>query len=146
MSKSPTERVSNFISRKAPLWQRRMGLDHWDIEHVFLDSFYGDDGEEDFKVTAVTESRWQYMQARIKWYLPSAVRHGNEELEKVLVHELCHVLLAPEQALIDTKTHHDITRNQMVGTDVDALWERNYENLELATEMTTRAVMAGWAE
>ena len=146
MPQKPTDRVSAFISKKAPLWQRRMGLDHWDIEHVFLDSFYGDDGEEDFKVTAITESRWQYMQARIKWYLPSAVRHGDAELEKVLVHELSHVLLAPEQALVDTKTHHDTSNTSLLATEADALWERNYEHLELATEMVTRAVMAGWQE
>ena len=84
------------------------------------------------------------MQGKIKWYLPSAVRHSNEYLERVLVHELCHVLLSPEQALIDTKTHHDITHNQYLGVEADALWERNYENLELATEMATRAILAGW--
>lgn len=146
MSKNPTDRVVSLISRKSGLWQARMGLTHWEIEQVFLDSFYGDDGEEDFKVTAITESRWQYMQARIKWYLPSAVRHSDDELEKVLVHELCHVLLAPEQALIDTKTHHDVTHSQMLGSEADALWERNYEHLELATEMATRAIMAGWSK
>lgn len=146
MGTQPTDRVKAHISRLAPKWQKRMNLLHWDIEHVFLDSFYGDDGDEDFKVTAITESRWQYMQAKIKWYLPSAVRHGDKELEKVLVHELCHVLLAPEQALIDTKTHHDITHTQMLGSEADALWERNYEHLELATEMVTRAIMAGWED
>lgn len=145
-AKNPTDRVSAFITKKAALWQTRMGLDHWEIDHVFLDTFYGDDGDEDFKVTAITESRWQYMQAKIKWYMPSAVRHDDDELEKVLVHELCHVLLAPEQALVDTKTHHSVSSSQFTGFEADALWERNYENLELATEMTTRAVMAGWRE
>ena len=144
MTQRPTDRVASFISKKAPVWQTRMGLDHWHIEHVFLDSYHGDDGEEDFKVTAITESRWQYMQARVKWYLPSAARHDNDELEKVLVHELSHVLLAPEQALIDTKTHHDVSNVSLLATEADALWERNYEHLELATEMVTRAVMAGW--
>jgi len=123
-----------------------MHLNHWVIEHVFIDSYYDDTSGEDFKVTAITESRWQYMQARIKWYLPSAVRHNNDELEKVLVHELCHVLLSPEQALIDTKTTHDTYHSHFLGSDADALWERNYEHLELATEMATKAIMAGWEE
>lgn len=146
MSRSPNERVENLIIRLAPKWQKRMGLTHWEINHVFIDSFYEDDGQEDFKVTAITESRWQYMQARIKWYVPSASRHDDEELEKTLVHELCHVLLAPEQALIDTKTSHDTYHSHFLGSDADALWERNYEHLELATEMVTRAVMAGWKD
>lgn len=146
MPKDPTLRVISVINQNAPKWQRRMGLMHWDIEHVFIDSFYDDTTGEDFKVTAITESRWQYMQARIKWYLPSAVRHDNDVLEKVLVHELCHVLLAPEQSLIDTKTTNDIYHSHALGPDADALWERNYEHLELATEMATKAIMAGWED
>ena len=86
MPKDPTLRVVSVINQNATKWQRRMGLMHLDIEHVFIDSFYDDTTGEDFKVTAITESRWQYMQARIKWYLPSAVRHDNDVLEKVLVH------------------------------------------------------------
>jgi hypothetical protein len=146
VSKNPTDRVISSVSKNANKWQRRMGLMHWDIEHVFIDSYYDDSSGEDFKVTAITESRWQYMQARIKWYLPSAVRHSNDELEKVLVHELCHVLLAPEQALIDTKTTNDLYHSHSLGSDADALWERNYEHLELATEMATKAIMAGWED
>ena len=146
MSKNPTDRVIATVNKNAPKWQRRMHLNHWVIEHVFIDSYYDDTSGEDFKVTAITESRWQYMQARIKWYLPSAVRHNNDELEKVLVHELCHVLLSPEQALIDTKTTHDTYHSHFLGSDADALWERNYEHLELATEMATKAIMAGWEE
>lgn len=143
-TKPPVDRVETYIRKIASKWQTRMGLNHWEIEHVFLDSFYGDDSPEDFKVTAITESRWQYMQARIKWYTPSAVRHGDEELEKILVHELCHVLLAPEQCLVDTKTSHDVAHSQYLGSEADALWERNYEHLELSTEMAARAIMAGW--
>jgi hypothetical protein len=146
MPKDPALRVKNVVNQNAPKWQRRMGLMHWDIEHVFIDSYYDDASGEDFKVTAITESRWQYMQARIKWYLPSAVRHDNDVLEKVLVHELCHVLLAPEQALIDTKTTNDLYHSHALGPDADALWERNYEHLELATEMATKAIMAGWED
>jgi hypothetical protein len=146
MPKDPNLRVISVINQNAPKWQRRMGLMHWDIEHVFIDSYYDDSSGEDFKVTAITESRWQYMQARIKWYLPSAVRHDNDVLEKVLVHELCHVLLAPEQALIDTKTNDDVYHSHYIGPDADALWERNYEHLELSTEMVTKAIMAGWED
>lgn len=144
MTAKPTDRVETHIKKIARMWQDRMFLSHWTIEHVFLDSFSGDDGNEDFKVTAVTESRWQYLQAKIKWYLPSAVRHDNEELERVLVHELCHVLLAPEQSLIDTRIEHDTASTAYTASEHDALAERNYEHLELATEMVTRAILAGW--
>lgn len=146
MSKDPGDRVISLVNRKAKLWQSRMGLDHWEINHVFIDSFYDDESGEDFKVTAITESRWQYMQGKIKWYIPSAVRHADDELEKILVHELCHILLAPEQALVDTSTQNNITLGQYIDSEANALWERNYEHLELATELTARAIMAGWKD
>lgn len=122
--KQQYKRVEEFIASNGPMWQERMGLAHYEIEHVFLDSYFGDDGEQDFKITAVTESRWQYLQAKIKWYLPSAVRHDAFTLAGTLVHELCHVLLASEQ---------------------DHVPDRFSDHLELATEMASRAVMAGWA-
>jgi hypothetical protein len=121
-----------------------MGLDHVNIEHVFLDSFFGDDGEDDFKVTAVTEVRWQYLEARVKWYLLSAVRHDDQRLDHVLVHELCHVLLAPEQVLIDARLAGDADRDRFTDSEHALLVERNYEHLEMATEMTARAIRAAW--
>lgn len=144
MATSPNIRVTKLIDQLAPIWQERMNLAHWDIDHIYLDSYFGDDGEDDYKVTAITECRWQYLQARIKWYLPSAVRHDDETLEKVLVHELCHVLLSPEQALVDTQIIHSSARNSYSTSEHDALAERNYEHIELATEMTTKAIMNGW--
>lgn len=134
--------IEAFVRSKAYEWQERMGLTHFEIEHVFLDSYFGDDGEEDFKITAATEVRWNYMQAKIKWYLPSCVRHNNEHLEKTLVHELCHVLLAPEQALVDAKVEEE--RSDLTTSDSNALEARYYERMELATEMTTRAIWRTW--
>lgn len=141
MAKSQYSRVQDLIERLAPVWLERMLLGHWHVEHVFLDSYFGDDGEEDFKVTATTESRWQYFQAKIKWYLPSAIRHDDEELERVLVHELCHVMLAAEQVLIDARLASDANRDRFTDNEHALLVDRNYEHLEHATEMAARAIL-----
>lgn len=127
--------IAELVLRQSPVWQKRMGLAHVEIENVFLDSFFGDDGEEDFKVTAVTEVRWQYDEAKIKWFLPSAIRKDEEQIEETLVHELCHVLLAPEQNLDLLEGHHDM---------VDAYLEAFLEKRELATERTARAIWRAW--
>ena len=140
----PQARVRETIERLAPIWQTRMGLDHWTIEHVFLDSLVGDDDGTDFVTTATTEGRWQYGQAKIKWYEPSAVRHDDDELERILVHELCHVLLMCEQTLIDARFAGDAARDRFTDQEHQLLIDRNYEHLEMATEMTARAVLAGW--
>lgn len=123
-----------------------MGLGHFEIEHVFLDSYFGDDGEEDFKITATTETRWNYMQAKIKWYLLSVVRHSDETIIRVLVHELCHVLLAAEQGLIDARLMWESYDRDLSEREADELTERYYELLELSTEMTTRAILNGWQQ
>jgi len=146
MAGKPQDRVTKLIKELAPIWQTRLGLDHWEIEHVYLDAYYTDDNGEDFKVTATTESRWQYMQGIIKWYLPSAVRHDDQTLEKVLVHELVHILLAPEQTLIDTEIVHTSAHGNYTETQSNALSERNYEHIELATEMTTKALLNAYNE
>jgi hypothetical protein len=121
-----------------------MGLSHFNVEHVFLDSFLGEDGEEDFKITATTESRWNYMLAKIKWYLPSAVRHSDETLEHTLVHELTHVLLSPEQVLIDARLQMHSDAEGLSEAEFLLLRDSYYEHLELATEMAAKAIYAGW--
>lgn len=140
MPENPYNRITKYIDKLAPIWQERLGLSHWDIQHTYLDSYFGDDTNEDHKVTATTHAQWQYMDANIKWYLPSAARHDEATLEKILVHELVHVLLSPEQSLVDTEIIHGSSHGQYSETQANALSERNYEHIELATEMTTKAL------
>ena len=144
VEKEQYKRITDHIDAIKDVWQERLGLSHFEIEHVYLDSFLGDDGEEDFKVTACTETRWNYLMAKIKWYLPSATRHSLETIEKVLVHELCHVLLAPEQVLIDAKLAEATADQSMTDHEFSALQDQYYERLEMSTEMATKAIMAGW--
>lgn len=146
MATNPNDRVTKLITKLAPTWQTRLGLDHWDIQHTHIDTYFGDDNGQDHKVTATTHAQWQYMDANIKWYLPSAVRHDDETLEKILVHELVHVLLAPEQTLVDTEIVHGSSHGQYNETQTNALVERNYEHIELSTEMVTKALLTAWKQ
>jgi hypothetical protein len=139
--KAQYKELKELIKRQSPLWQALMGLSHFNIENVFLDSYFGEDGEEDFKVTATTEVRWNYLEAKIKWYLPSAIRHDNNHLEQVLVHELCHVLLAPEQGLIDTQLVLK-AEDSMTSGEYEVLQDLFYERMELATEQVARILCA----
>jgi len=117
--KAQYTQVSDLIEARSPIWEERLGLSDFEIEHAFLDAFEGgDDSCTDFYTTATCETRWNYFQAKIKWYLPSAVRIDPQHLEQTLVHELCHVLLASEQADIPDK---------------------HSEKMELATERAARA-------
>lgn len=142
MSKPRYDEVTRFIELRREPWATRLGIGHYDIEHVYLDSFYdGGDSGDDFKVTATTEGRWNYLQAKVKWYLPSMVRHTDEENEKILVHELCHVLLMPEQELLDYKLQSIASDDERNPTEneFDAIQSLYYERLEMATEQTAKA-------
>lgn len=113
----PNDRVKDTVGRLGPLWQDRMGLGHFTITHTFLEL-----GGEDI---AVTDARWNYLEARINWYLHIAARFTDEDIEEALVHEYVHILLCPEQSVVPAK-HTD--------------------QMELATEMAARAVLAGWRD
>lgn len=139
-------RVEGFVRDRAGLWQVRMGLGHWDVDHVFLESFFVEEGFEDVRVCAVTESRWEYLSARVRWFLPAVVRLGEVEVDKILVHELCHVMLSPEQVLIDARLSGNAAHERLTNQEHALLADRNYEHLELATEMTCRAIWTAWED
>lgn len=124
--------IVKLVEDRAPVWIERMGLGDYEIEFVYLDSYFGDDGEEDFKITAVTESRPQYLEAKVKFYLPSAVRHSPQKLEETLVHELAHVLLSPEQNILGEIRSSDMDAAEKVAD----LYSYQIEN---CTERVARA-------
>lgn len=125
--------IQDLVIEKAAIWEPRQGISHWEIRHVFLDSFFGDDGEEDFKITAVTEARWNYEQAKVKWYLPSAVRHSLEYIEFVLVHENVHIMLAAEQTIPSKLA-------EAIGSIDESWFDAQHEKIELGTEKVARAL------
>lgn len=137
MSKPKYDDIQAFIDAWSPVWVERMQLGDYLLEHAFLDSYFGDDGEEDFKITATTETRPQYLQAKIKWYLPSAVRHEADVLEHTLVHELCHVLLGPEQGILQELRNSDLPH----GDKVADLYAYQLENV---TERVCRVLVGAY--
>lgn len=135
--------VIETVERTTPEWVSRLGLGHWDYDNIFVPTLLIEEPIiDDFIITATTEARWQYFQARVKWYVPSAVRLSDTNLEKTLVHELCHVALAPEQDLLELKFEKHAA--DLVGEDHDPLMRLMYERMELATETMARSVYRAW--
>lgn len=134
--------VVQFITKRAPVWKKRLCLSEWDIKHVFVETTHE---HNDYSTAATTAAAWQYMSATITWYLPVATRFGETFLEATLVHELAHVLLSPEQNLIDTRIASDSANTQYTTSENDALTDRNYELMEFSTEMVTKALLKGWS-
>lgn len=62
------------------------------VTHVFLE---GDVDTDSPDVIAETKTHWQYHQATVRWSLRNAAPLTQAEIDGTLVHELCHVLVAP---------------------------------------------------
>lgn len=133
--------IEDQVLQESDVWQERMGLAHFEIEHNFVDAYYENDNEDNMKITAYAETRWNYQMARITWFMRSAVNKNPEQIERVLVHELSHVLLAPEQVLVDAKLYEIASSEQSTSSELDALADQYYERLEMSTENVTRALV-----
>ncbi len=147
----------DFIEERGPVWQTRMGLDHFEISHHYLDASsdlmlgtrpkdrpgsvrcgYGALGETTY--TAFVETRWNYQMASVYFILPSTIQWDQTRLDQTIVHEYTHILLAPEQYLLELAIEDEWSRNAMQQGDLDTLAALYYERLEMATENAARAV------
>lgn len=51
---------------------------------------------------AETDSSWQYRSATITFYLPRAINAIDKDVEMMVIHEFCHIVLSPmTQAMVD---------------------------------------------
>jgi len=110
--------LKRTIRTLAAEWEPRLDLPGILVAHRFHNKWFDDDNSD--TTVANTVARWEYREAVIHWYLPSAVRLARSDLEMVLVHEYVHVLLGP-------------IRESIPGEHMD--------RLELATESVCRALL-----
>jgi hypothetical protein len=82
------KRVGKHLTK----WQAPMGLRWWDIQIVWDRSYASNQA-----LAAETDMNlWKYRTATITFYLPKIAELKEDvDVEKVVVHELCHVLLSP---------------------------------------------------
>lgn len=75
-------------------WIRLMGLRWYNIDLVWKpgDSPRKDDG---FRALMRVSSRWEYRTAMVTIWLEEMAELDDEEMEKHIVHELCHIYLQP---------------------------------------------------
>lgn len=108
-----------------PLWERVCVIfDKW-VELLDLDwcdiTFYRSDSAHEDGFAADCAAKWQYRHAIVRVYLPAIANHTDGDIEGIIVHELCHILLNP----------------------VDSVLPRKFsDQCELATENVARAFLA----
>lgn len=90
-------------------WIPRLGLAWWDLEIV-----YYDDPQEIINRFRIIESgemvpatviaQWMYADAKICINLPAFEHIEDEDIERVVVHELCHILV---NEMREPELHHE---------------------------------------
>jgi len=76
-------------------WHRPLGLLWWHIE-----IYYHKKTPKSFKkkngkvVVARVTARWEYAEATINVNIPAVAQMDDAELENLVVHEMCHILVA----------------------------------------------------
>lgn len=103
------KKTRKAVKRAFDKWLKPLGLLWWDIKI----HFYSDPIEvakrfrkpdEDFTVAAKTYVSWMYSEASIDVNLPAFKGLDQEEIERIIVHECCHILVAEAR---EGEIHHE---------------------------------------
>lgn len=94
MKKKAYKRARKRFQAVFEEWATRLGLMWWHLECVFMEDtpadFVVDDGHQ---VAVTVEAKWEYMEALFTINTPVVAEMSDESLERLVVHELCHVLV-----------------------------------------------------
>lgn len=81
------QRLERYLKKWHPLLQ--MGF--FQLKYQYIRGLCTDDSQ----TCAVTNTHWVYRRAHITWFIEKLASLSDAELEDIVVHEFCHVLLAP---------------------------------------------------
>lgn len=79
------------IKRYLDKWFKAAGFSWWRV-NITYHREVKDDAE--YSAVADTTTHWEYRQAYINFYVPQFEGKTDEEVERVVVHELSHILIA----------------------------------------------------
>ena len=93
------------IERIALAWINDCGFGWWQIDLEYSREYREDDDDNGNGTSqAETWCQWQYRSARIVFYLPAFKDTNDWKVERVVVHELSHILVAPIHDFTDDNT------------------------------------------
>lgn len=91
-------------------WMAPLGLKWWNINIRYFREplpISSGDAAAGWQCNAKAEAKWEYLSATVSFNLPAIEGADDEELERIVVHEFCHVLVhemrewAPEEVSRD---------------------------------------------
>lgn len=105
-------------------WKYYLGLGMWTVDFKYFRDDYRD-GHGDSAATCV--AHWQYLTATVDWNMPQVKLMSDDELEKVVIHELLHATVAEMQD--DEKVDHARTEHVVSVLSVVIRWVRDNAHL-----------------
>lgn len=110
----------NRIKKLLDFWVRYFGLTYWKIEIEYKD--YIVPGESGNVPVARTFADWRYLSATIEINISDISGMKKEELEKVIVHELLHII-------VNELREKDISHEERVVSELTnaSIWLKNYK-------------------
>lgn len=115
----PAEEYERIHSVLAPLfewWISYLGLKWWDVVVCYYDDSLTYYKATDCAGQMVTHAQWEYMHATVSVNAPRCVGFTDDELERMVVHELCHILVSEmhaEDTTNETRRHEERTVSMM---------------------------------
>ncbi len=100
------------ITKLFKKWRPILGLNEWDIKLHFIETI----DEEDADLEAWATVSWEYIRADLYFCLLKTGLHNDEDLESLVVHELCHVLLKELQDFKKCECNFNMQHEERVAT------------------------------
>ena len=112
MTDEEFEKQRSRIRELATWWQPKLALNEWHVDYHFH-RVSSDMPEGGMNAIALCKTHWEYKLASIHWDVSAAEDSDDEQLERILVHELMHVHLAETQ-----EPDKDGKHNERVATEL----------------------------
>lgn len=111
MTDKEFKQLQRKIVKLSREWRDKLGLSSYRLHHTW-------NRETKDKVDncgAEVSMRWEYLEADFTWYMPALQELNDDELEETVIHEFCHILIAP---LMHEDTEHGRAIYERVTTTV----------------------------
>ena len=87
--------LKNKIDRLMTKWRLPMGIGWWTVHRIYEREYADDDNKygSDCHKGASCSVQYPYKTATIKFFMPALINESKDELERIIVHELTHILV-----------------------------------------------------
>jgi len=129
MKKKAFKRTRRHIQSLLDTWLTQLGLKWWSIEVRYYDSEKGFRKADGRAVAMRVTSDWRYMSLCIDVNTPACARQTDDDLERIVVHELSH-------ALVNEMREGGIDHEERVVTTLTKafMWVRDLTRSEATSE------------